>query len=295
MNLLNHTSSLVAFVRAVESGSFSAAARLSGMTPSAVSKGIRRLEAELKVKLFRRSTRQVNLTAEGSSLFERVAPLLRGLEDSAAALTGEVSTTGVLRASVPSELGRLLLPRIATAFLPQHPGLEVDLSLTDHQVDIVRDGFDVVLRVGWLEDSGLRARTLAHLPMALVATPSLLARHGAPATRDDLASMPFVRYVMRGRALPVLFDDGSSFIPSGPLGADTGAALRMGALHGAGVAYLLKCTVQGDLDCGSLVEIPGPISLPALPLQALHAFDALPPARVKRFTDFVAAEVALFS
>lgn len=291
MNLLDHTSSLVAFVRAVESGSFSAAARLADMTPSAVSKGIRRLESELHVKLFRRSTRQLSLTAEGQALLERVRPLLRGLEDAGAAVSSAGAVSGVLRASMPGELGRLLLSPLSATFLPHHPALELDLSLTDRYVDIVRDGFDVVFRVGVLEDSGLHARTLAHLPMALVATPGLVAAHAAPTTREALAMLPFVRYLVQGRTAPLVFADGSTLEPHGPLGTSSGAGLRAAALAGAGVAYLMKCTVQVDLDNGSLVELPSPVALPQLPLQAVHAFGTLPPARVSRFIDAVTVEL----
>jgi len=187
MNLLNQTASLVAFVRVVESGSFSAAARMVGMTPSAVSKGIARLEAELGATLFRRSTRQLSLTSEGQAFFERVAPLLRGLEDSADAIRAAGDARGLLRASLPSELGRLLMPSIASDFLAHHETLSLELSLSDRHVDVIREGYDVVFRVGNVQDSDLRARRLALLEMALVASPALLARLGQPTSLERCA------------------------------------------------------------------------------------------------------------
>lgn len=291
MNLINQTPSLVAFVRTVESGSFSAAARIAGMTPSAVSKGIARLEVELGAKLFRRSTRHLSLTPEGQAFFERVAPLLRGIEDSADAVRPAGDARGVLKASMPSEIGRLLMVPITTKFLARHEGLELDLSLSDRHVDVIREGYDLVFRVGVAQDSDLRSRTLATLDMALVASPAFLARHGAPGTLEQLRGLPFVRYLFRGRASPIAFDDGTSIQPRGRIGLDTGAGLRAAALEGMGVAHLMKCTVQEDLDRGRLVEVMPQLRLPSLPLQSMHAFGQLTPARVRLFTDFVAREI----
>lgn len=291
MNLINQTPSLVAFVRTVESGSFSAAARSAGMTPSAVSKGIARLEAELGAKLFRRSTRHLSLTPEGQAFFERVAPLLRGIEDSADAVRPAGDARGVLKVSMPSEIGRLLMAPITTRFLARHEGLELDLSLSDRHVDVIREGYDLVFRVGIVQDSDLKSRTLATLDMALVASPAFLARHGQPGTLEQLRGLPFVRYLFRGRALPVGFDDGTSIQPRGRIGLDTGAGLRAAALSGMGVAHLMKCTVQDDLDRGDLVEVLPQLKLPSLPLQSMHAFGRLTPARVRLFTEFVAREL----
>lgn len=291
MNLLRQTARLAAFVRAAESGSFSAAARATGTTPSAVSKGIGRLEAELGARLFRRSTRQLSLTPEGQVFFDRVAPLLRGIEDSADVVRADGGAHGVLRASMPGEIGRLLAQPISSVFLPRHDRLELDLSLSDHHVDVIREAYDVVFRVGLVADSDLKSRTLASMEMVLVASPAFLARHGPPRSLDQLRRLPFVRYVMRGRSLPVTFADGASIQPRGRLGLDTGAGLRAAALEGAGVAHLMKCTVQEDLDRGALVQVAPELHLPALPLQALHAFGRFAPARVRLFVDFVAQEL----
>jgi DNA-binding transcriptional LysR family regulator len=291
MNLLSQTPSLVAFVRAVESGSFSAAARSAGMTPSAVSKGIGRLEAKLGAKLFRRSTRHLSLTPEGQAFFDRVAPLLRGLEDSADAIGSSGDTRGVLRVSMPSEIGRLLMEPITSTFLPRHEGLELDLSLSDRHADLIREGYDLVFRVGAVQNSDLKVRTLAQLDMTLVASPAFLARHGRPETVEQLRALPFVRYLFHGRALPIVFKGGISIQPRGPIGLDTGAGLRAAALRGMGVAYLMKCTVRDELDRGELVEVMRHHRLSSLPLQAMHPFGQLTPTRVRVFTEFIAREI----
>jgi DNA-binding transcriptional LysR family regulator len=289
--LLNQSSSLIAFVRVVEAGSFSAAARNNGTTPSAISKSIARLEAELQVTLFRRSTRNLSLTPEGRAFFERVAPLLRAIDDSADAVRPIGDARGHLRASMPSELGRLLMPAIHSTFLSAHPDVDLDLTLLDHHVELISEGYDVIFRVGSLVDSTLKARTLARMSMVLVASPSFVCAHGDPASVDDLRRMPFARYQLNGRTLPIVFENGEALMPHGRVGLDSGFGLRAAALEGMGVAYVMRCTVQQDLENGKLVELLREHPLPTLALHAVHAFADITPVRVKIFADFIRSEV----
>ncbi|VVP81395.1 HTH-type transcriptional regulator DmlR [Pseudomonas fluorescens] len=286
-SLLHQSASLIAFVRAVEAGSFSAAARNAGTTPSAISKGIARLEAELNAKLFRRSTRRLSLTPEGQAFFERVAPLLQAIDDSADALRHTGGARGHLRVSMPSELGRLLMPRIHSEFLAEHPDVELDLTLLDHHVEVIREGYDVIFRVGTLADSDLKSRTLARLDMALVASPAFLGQGPRPTSIEALRALPFVRYQLNGRTLPIVFANGETLIPRGRIGLDSGFGLRAAALDGMGIAYLMKCTVQQDLDSGALVQLLPEQPLPSQAIHSLHAFGALTPIRIKLFADFV--------
>lgn len=290
MDLLSHTGDLVAFVRVVETGSFSAAARGSGATPSAVSKSVARLEALLGARLFRRSTRRQSLTADGQGLFDQVAPLLRALAGAADDLHADGPLRGCLRASLPSELGRLLIPAIARDFLPAHPQVTLELSLSDRHVDVVGEGYDVVYRVGMPTDSELRARTLAQLPMVLAAAPSLLRE--PVTTPAQLTALPFAGYLLHGRVAPLVFADGSVLQPRGPIALDTGAGLRAAALQGLGVVHLMRCTVQAELDRGELVDVWPDAPLPRLPLQAMHALGRHVPTRARMFTEFVARQVA---
>lgn len=294
-SLLNQSAGLVAFVRVVEAGSFSAAARNAGTTPSAISKAIRRLEGELGAQLFRRSTRTLSLTPDGLAFFHRVAPLLRDIQDAADALHSGGGVRGRLRVSMPGELGRLLMEAITTKFLAAHLQLELDLALADRHVDVIAEGYDVVFRVGTTAQSELKARTLARLDMVLVASPAFLQRAGAPRSIEELRELPFVRYVFGGRTLPLVFADGSTLAPQGRIGLDTGFGLRAAALSGMGVAHLMKCTVQEDLERGDLVQLLRGQPLPSLPLRALHAFGRLTPARVRLFADFVAQELRQLS
>ncbi len=290
-SLLNKSASLIAFVRAVEAGSFSAAARNAGTTPSAISKSIARLESELNAKLFRRSTRMLSLTPEGQAFFERVAPLLQAIDDCADALRHTGGARGHLRVSMPSDLGRLLMPRISSVFLAEHPEVELDLTLLDHHVDVIREGYDVIFRAGNLSDSDLKSRTLAQLDMALVASPKFLDEWGTPHTLEELRALPFVRYQLNGRTLPIIFENGETLVPRGRIGLDSGFGLRAAALGNLGVAYLMKCTVQQELDRGELMQIMPGHRLPSLAIHSLHAFGVLTPIRIKLFADFVQQEL----
>ena len=290
-SLLSQSASLIAFVRAVEAGSFSAAARNAGTTPSAISKSIARLETELKAKLFRRSTRMLSLTPEGRAFFERVAPLLQAIDDSADALRDSGDARGHLRVSMPSELGRLLMPRISSVFLADHPDLELDLTLLDHRVELIREGYDVIFRVGPLADSDLKSRTLAQLDMALVASPAFIDEWSNPTSIEALRALPFVRYQLNGQTLPIVFANGETLVPRGRIGLDSGFGLRAAVLGGMGVAYLMKCTVQQDLDSGALIQVLADHPLPTRAIHSLHAFGTLTPIRIKLFADFVQQEL----
>ena len=181
------TAGLEAFVTTVEAGSFSAASERLGTTPSAISKSVARLEQRLGVKLFRRSTRSLTLTVEGTAYHERAVPLLRGLEDAEEVVRSASRARGMLRITMPSELGRLLMDALTNGFLPRYPEIRLEIGMTDRPVDLIREGYDLALRAGRLADSDLAVRTLGELPMALVASPEHLERNGRPGCSRILA------------------------------------------------------------------------------------------------------------
>ncbi|HWT18033.1 MAG TPA: LysR family transcriptional regulator, partial [Variovorax sp.] len=129
MNVLDHAPGLMAFATAVEAGSFSAAARTLGTSPSAVSKGVARLEQRFGVRLFQRSTRVLSLTQEGAAYYERIAPLLRALDEASDVMRPAGVAQGVLRITAPGDLGRILLDPVVDRFLPVHPELKLEMSL----------------------------------------------------------------------------------------------------------------------------------------------------------------------
>ncbi|MDM9649447.1 LysR family transcriptional regulator [Rhizobium sp. S163] len=292
-NLLSETSGLMAFVRTVEAGSFSAAARDLQTTPSAISKSVARLEKKIGARLFLRSTRALTLTQDGHILFERVAPLLRDLDSSDEAIRSEITPSGRLRISMPSEFAPLLLPRLFDGFASEHPNLRLDVGLTDRFVDLIREDYDVVLRVGNPAPADLMVRRLAELPMVVVAAPDFINGMEPPETVEALAAMPFARYSLGGIPQPLRLADGMSFIPSGRVDCDSGAGLIHAARSGLGAAYVLHCLVAQELAAGTLILLAPAIPFPKLPLNVLHAFGQTAPARVKLFCDFMAREAKL--
>ncbi|TIU05750.1 MAG: LysR family transcriptional regulator, partial [Mesorhizobium sp.] len=170
--ILEKTAGLVAFVRTVDAGSFHAASRLVGSSPSAVSKSVARLERRLGVRLIQRSTRRLGLTSEGLAYYERVAPLLRALDDAEDIVQMADTARGLLRVTASVELGRGLIAAWAQGFLAQHSEVKLELSVTDRHADLIREGYDVAVRMGALSDTGLIARKIANLPIVLVASPA---------------------------------------------------------------------------------------------------------------------------
>lgn len=286
--LLSETAGLVAFVRTVETGSFSAAAKSLGATPSSASKSIARLESLLGAKLFRRSTRVLTLTAEGEAFYGRVMPLLREIENAGDAVQSHETISGHLRISLPGEIGRRLLTPIFSRFMSSHPGISLDIGMTDSHVDILRDNYDIAFRAGHADHNGLMSRTLAHLDMVLVAAPSLIERHGRVETVEDLYRLPFARYSIAGRPYSIRFSNGLEVHPEGRLDLDSATAIKDAAKQGLGAAHVLKWIVEEDIDDGSLVVLLPDLPLETVPFRALHAFGRMPSLRMQVLTEFVA-------
>lgn len=291
MNVLAHAPGLMAFAAAVESGSFSAAARAIGTSPSAVSKGVARLEQRVGVKLFQRSTRALSLTQEGAAYYDRIAPLLRALDEASDVVQPADIAQGMLRVSAPGDLGRILLEPVVGKFLPRHPGLKLEMSFADRHVDLIREGYDIAIRAGRIADSDLNARRLAAVPLVLVASPAYLARRGVPDTVDALHDHAHARYMLGGKAFPIRFVDGTVLNPDGVFDADNSVALRIAALGDLGVIQILRLFVLGDIDAGRLVPVLPLQPLPLVTVSALHAFGRQAPARARLFIEFLAEEL----
>jgi len=285
--IVDTSAGLAAFVRTIETGSFSDAARLLGASPSAVSKSVARLEARLGVRLIQRSTRTLALTAEGALYFERVAPLIQALADAEQALRTPADVSGLLRVAAPSDLGRTVFAGWAERFARAHPRLKLELGIADRQVDLIREGYDVAIRVGALLDNRLTARRLTTLQPVLVAAPAYLARRGQPAERADLAEHACLRYLTPAGPFPWTWADGSSLAPDGPFDTNDGVVLRQAALAGAGIAQLARIAVADDLAAGRLDIVLPHLPMPGLEVHALHAYGRQTPQRVRLFIAFL--------
>ncbi|MDM0066710.1 LysR family transcriptional regulator [Variovorax sp. J31P207] len=285
----------MAFASSVEAGSFSAAARTLGTSPSAISKGVARLEQRFGVRLFQRSTRALSLTQEGAAYYERIAPLLRALDDASEVMQPDGIAQGVLRITAPGDLGRILLSPVVGKFHPRHPGLKLEMSLADRHVDLIREGYDIAIRAGQVADTDLTARRLADLPLVLVASPQYLALRGTPSSIDALRGHAHVRYMLGGKAFPIRFADGSVLNPAGVFDTDNSVALRIAALGDLGVIQILRLFVQDDIDAGRLVPVLPLQRLPLVTISALHAFGRQAPARARLFIEFLATELEKLS
>ncbi|KQS76405.1 LysR family transcriptional regulator [Rhizobium sp. Leaf383] len=288
-DLLGETSALLAFVRSVESGSFTAAARLLGTTPSATSRSISRLEERIGARLFMRSTRALSLTPDGQLFFERVAPLLKELANAGDVLSRGMS--GRLKISIPAELSVTLVDPILDRLAKPNPDLHLEIGISDRFVDLIREDYDVAFRVGRLPSSDLSARKIADMEMVIVASPELYLSRGEPRTIRDLALFPFARYVSTTKPFEITFENGSAIAPPGTVDCDTGYGLHRAALHGLGAAYLMRRIASRDIEEGRLVAIEVESALPALPLSAVHAFGHRPPHKVTVLCDLIAEEV----
>jgi DNA-binding transcriptional LysR family regulator len=185
---INRSGEMEVFVRAVEFGGFSPAARALRMTPSAVSKLVARLERRLGARLINRSTRKLLLTAEGAAFLERARSVLADLDEAERAVAAGAVPRGLVRVNCNVPFGQHRLLPLIPQFTAAHPEVRLDIVLTDQVVDLMDERADVAIRLGAMRPSQLIARKLGQSRMAVVAAPAYLARRGVPQTPDDLAA-----------------------------------------------------------------------------------------------------------
>jgi DNA-binding transcriptional LysR family regulator len=281
------------FACVVEHRSFSAAAEAIGISKATVSKAIARLEEALGTTLFHRTSRRLSLTDSGRALAERAQRILaeaQGAEE--AARDAASAPKGLVRVAAPVTFGiRHVAPAIAD-FLVAHPGIEIDLRLSDAKVDIVAEGFDVVLRIAELPDSSLRARRLAPVEGRIVAAPSYLERHGTPRHPAELGEHACLRYANVAQPGVWHFRRGSGEEAvvrlDGPLIVDNGDAMLPALRAGLGIARLPDFIVDEDLAAGTLVEILRDWAMMGIALHLMTPPSPIRPARVEALIDFLA-------
>lgn len=279
------------FASVVEHRSFSGAADAIGVSKATVSKAISRLEAHLNQSLFHRTSRRLTLTESGKALAEHAARILAEANAAEeAARDAATAPTGLVRLTAPMTLGLLHVAPLVAEFLTLHPGIEIDLNLTDGKVDIVAAGFDVALRIADLPDSSLRSRRLGPVTAHIVAAPSYLQLHGHPTHPAQLGERPCFAYTnVTG---PWRFhgpDGGEAAVrPTGPLSANSGDALLPALRAGLGIGILPDFIVGPDLVSGALQAILTDWTLPPLALHLLTPPSNLRPARVETLIAFLA-------
>lgn len=281
------------FVAVARNGSFAEAARKLGMTGSAVSKQIQRLESDLGMRLFHRTTRQLSLTDEGSFLFERSAPLVEGIEEVGEILAGrKVRPEGSLRISAPVAVAQRVLKETLTAFTEKHPNINLHVELSDRFVDLVGEGFDLAIRIGHLEDSSLVARRLSDIHMVLVGAPILLAEHGMPKTLQELSRIPFIHYRSDGATQKFWFrkvgEEPAQITTPAKLSTNNDQMMVAFARGGQGLILLPRFMVDKEIEEGALREVlPEYIPFPERKLYAVFPHGRHLPLKTRALIDFL--------
>lgn len=268
---------LTAFAETVRHGSFAGAARELGLTPSAVAKSVARLEGDLGLRLLHRTTRELSLTSDGRDLYERarrVVDEIDALQGVAEGARGEPA--GTLRLSAPITFGKRVLVPLLAGLLAKHPGLALDLALTDRFADLAKDGLDAAVRVGALDDSTLVAREFGQQRMIVCASPGYVASHGKPAAPADLGKHRCLvfRQPTSGRLRPWQFvAEGTplTFAPEARVTMNDGEAMVAAAVAGMGLVQVPDYMAEDALRAGVLVEVLKPFRPPALPVSLVYA------------------------
>lgn len=270
---------LAVFNAVVNAGGFTAAARSLGVAPAKISVEIARLEAQLGTALFTRTTRKVTLTEAGRTLQAQCLPLLEQLMGAMDAVhDAGAALSGTLRITAPvGHAAEFLAPALAR-FAALHPALQLDLHTSDRITNVVSEGIDVAIRMGWLRDSSLRAVKLGSFEQYLVASPAYLRRTARPLTPDDLGAHDWIAMTLLPTPLTWDFTAATGEIRSVHLRSrirvDSPEAMRALIRHGAGISVLDQHSVQRELASGELVRL-----LPewSIPTGGIHA--VLPPGR----------------
>ena len=281
----------LSFAAVARNSSFAAAARELGLAPSSVAKSVARLESDLGVRLFHRTTRAVRLTAEGDALFAKCARVLEEIDslELSTARSAE-APTGTLRVGAPIGYGTRRIVPVLNRLLQAYPALNVDMRLTDERVNLVNEGLDAVIRIGSLDDSGLVARQFDRQHLVLCASPAYIKIHGALRTVEEVETRSVIAFRMptSGRERPLEFLHGGEKIqlrPPSRFALSHGDAMVEAVVQGAGIAQVPEHMVADHIRRGALVEELPRYRPAALPVSVLTSSARMMPPRVRSFID----------
>lgn len=282
---------LLAFLRVAELGSFVRAADALGLSKAAVSKQVSALERRLGTRLLHRTTRRLSLTEAGQLYLQHAQTAFaeaRAAEDAVAGSQREPH--GRLRLTVPMTFGlQHVAPHVA-AFLARFPQVSLDLQLDDRQLDPVREGFDLAIRLGRLEDSSLVARPLAHSRVLLCAAPDYLDRAGRPLRPDQLCTHDCLHFSLAATGRVWEFERDGELVRvalGARLDANSSLALMAAAVAGAGIARIPEFAIAGEIRSGRLEAVMADWKMPGLDVHAVMPERRYVPAKVRAFTDFL--------
>ena len=283
---MDTTTEMAVFVKVVESGGFSAAARELNMPKSTVSRYVSRLEDRLGVRLLNRTTRSLRPTELGAAYFERVARIVQEISEAEAAVTNmQVEPRGTLRVSAPLSFGYPFISRIFAEFLEAWPDVTLDVDLTDRVVDIIDEGFDLAIRIGRLRDSSLIARRLAATDRVVVGSPAYLEAHGTPEVPDDLRQHECLLYAYEATTASWRLGPDLSVPVKGRLVSNNGDVLAAAAAEGLGLALLPSFIVGRSLHRGELVRVLEPYTSWEAGVYAVYPHSRHLSTKVRAFVD----------
>jgi len=284
------------FVRAVSSGSLSAAGRELSLSPAVASKRLSRLEQALGVRLLQRSSRRLALTGEGNCYYERCVGILADLDDANAAVRlGQQEVRGALHVSTALDLGRQYVGPLAAQFAAQHPALQMRISASDGMLDLFEHGVDVAVRSGAMADSRLVSRRVALNYRVICAAPSYLEQHGRPTDTADLANHACLMLHRPGRGiLPWMLQT-----PEGPrplrldaaLTTDSGDLMRELVIAGHGLAFKSIWDIATDVRAGRLLPVLTECAIQEAHIYAIYPSRDYLPARIRLFVDHLQASM----
>jgi DNA-binding transcriptional LysR family regulator len=288
---MDKLTSLRAFVKVVELGSFSEAARHLRLSRSVISKYVGDLEQSLGVQLLNRTTRHASPNENGQAYFERALGILADLDAADQAVAHlQATPRGLLRVNAPMSFGTLQLGPAIADFMEQNPELQIQLVLSDEQIDPVQGGFDVTLRIADLESSSLIARKIMPIDRVICASPDYLDRHGVPAHPGELRDHKLLTYgfLLTGNQWKLTGEDGDHWIqPAWTLCANNAEVLCDAAIKGRGVALLPTFIAGGALREGTLRAFLAGYKAPPLTLHAVYPPTQYLAVKVRLFIDFL--------
>ena len=290
------------FVRVVQTGNFSAAAREQNSSQANVSKRVLGLESLLGAKLLTRTSRELSLTDMGSEYYQKCLVILAELDEADAAVRSEAaSPKGTLKIAAPIALARLVLAPLVKAFIEQYPEIKIDLAASDAQVDLIAQGIDIAIRAKKLEDSSLVARHLFDNPMLLVASPDYLQQRGIPNAPEELKHHNCIVYSLLSsiniwrfskKAKEGEKDKEFSVPVTGNFQSSNGDTNLEVALTGLGIVQLPIWMIDEHIKSGRLTQVLTDYKAVSIPLNAIYPQNRYVPLKVRCFVDFLKKQLA---
>ena len=279
------------FVRVIESGSFSQAARELGVGQPGVSKQIAALERHFGTQLVHRTSRALRLSPAGADLYEVATQMLRDLDDVESRIgEAQQQPSGMVRIGTPPMLtGMTIVPELPD-FLQRQPGIGVEFVISERYADLLQEGLDLAIRIGNLENSGLVARRIGLLQFATVASPAYASRHGMPSRPSDLHAHELLPNRYLGAIIDWHFAGSEQDLvtpPAGRFSCNSPADMRAAVLAGLGIAQSARAVFDAQLRSGEVVEVLAEFVAEPLPIHAIYCARRIP-HRVRVVSDFIA-------